>query len=61
MAQLNNVSGSTQVYWIDYNPIYFAFKLLNHIFQFIIPSINELTSNKNKIPIQIKLQKFLPF
>ncbi len=46
MSQLNNVSGLTQAYWINDNPIYFAFKLFNHIFQFIIPSINELTLNK---------------
>jgi hypothetical protein len=39
-------SESTQVYWIDHNPIYLAFKLPNHIFQFIIPYINELTSSK---------------
>jgi hypothetical protein len=37
---------SIQVYWIDHNLIYFAFKLLNHISQFIIPSIIKLTSNK---------------
>jgi hypothetical protein len=39
---------STQVYWTDHNPIYFAFKLPNHISQFIIPSIIELISNKIK-------------
>jgi len=38
--------GSTQVHWIDHGPIYFAFKLFNHISQFIIPSTNEQTSNK---------------
>jgi hypothetical protein len=37
---------STHAYWTDHNPIYFAFKLPNHISQFIIPYINELTSNK---------------
>ncbi len=39
-------SGSTQVYWIDHNLTYLAFKLPNHISQFIIPCINELTLNK---------------
>jgi hypothetical protein len=37
---------STQAYWTNHNPIYFALKLPNHISQFIIPSINELTSDK---------------
>ncbi len=46
MPQRNNVNGSTRAYGIDHNPIYFAFKLFNHISQFIIPPINELTSNK---------------
>jgi hypothetical protein len=32
---------STQAYWTDRNPIYFAFKLLDHLPQFIIPTINE--------------------
>ncbi len=36
-----------KVYWTYHNPIiYFAFKLPNHIFQFIIPFINEQSSNK---------------
>ncbi len=37
---------STQAYWKYHNPIYLKFKLPNHISQFIIPCINELTSNK---------------
>jgi hypothetical protein len=52
-------SGSTQAYWINHNPIYLAFKLSNHIFQFIIPCINELTSNKKQIPIRIRLQNLI--
>jgi hypothetical protein len=37
---------SAQAYWTYHNPIYFAFKLTNHISQFIIPSNTELTLNK---------------
>jgi hypothetical protein len=33
--------GTTQAYWTNHNPIYFAFKLPNYIPQFIIPTINE--------------------
>jgi hypothetical protein len=47
MPEHNNVIFvSTQAYWTNHIPIYFAFKLPNHISQFIIPSINEQTSNK---------------
>ncbi len=47
MHEHNNVIlDPTQAYWTYHNPIYFAFKLHNHIFQLIIPSIDEQTSNK---------------
>jgi hypothetical protein len=48
-------SESTQAYCKYHNPIYLSFKLPNDIFQFIIPCINELTSNKKKNLIQSKL------
>jgi len=41
--------GSTQTYWTYHNLVYFVFKLLNFIPQFIIPSINEQTLNKKII------------
>jgi hypothetical protein len=39
-------SEPTQAYWKYHNLIYLKFKLPNHISQFIILCINELTSNK---------------
>jgi hypothetical protein len=35
-----------QAYWIDHNHVYFAFKLLDYVPQFIIPSINEQILDK---------------
>jgi len=29
--------GTTQTYWIDHKPIYFAFKLSNYVPQFVLP------------------------
>ncbi len=51
MPQLNKlIMNRHKLIRQDHNPIiYFAFKLPNHISQFITPSINELTSNKQKI------------
>ncbi len=28
---------TTQTYWIDHKPIYFAFKLLDYVPQFVLP------------------------
>jgi hypothetical protein len=49
--------GSTQAYWIDHNPIYFAFKIPNHISQFILPSITKLTLNKKKFQSKLNYKK----
>jgi hypothetical protein len=52
--------GSTQAYWIDHNPVYFAFKLLDYVPQFVIPSINEKNLDK-KIDFKLVSMKVKSF
>jgi hypothetical protein len=46
-TQINQIwiNDSTQAYWIDHNLIYFAFKLLNYILQFILTFTHHTIEN----------------